>query len=477
MKKTVLLLLAGSLASMSFGQTGRARLVFNNASSVYMVFNPDPRPVNNSGAYLVLDSKAPDVIVTTPGLSATGNILSEAPQNKIRWAVSDTLPLTAYVIPYGSKTAAALPVGMPFSMLKTSPGGGTGSYVFSTYNAYPYMSTGPYGGSGVAGTEWDNTQYMVPAGVSHMNDYTTGLPNNSNNAVNRFWIIDPQEANIGGLWTNYATAPSVSMTFVHDNNDVDVTLNPTKDAIVPGPVGSGGTSLSAQRFNTTLSKWGDAQFLGSIWTGGATTGQVSAVVVGGANFFKAWTLTTRSNPLPIELTNWTGVCDGKQVKLTWSTASEHSNEYFTIEKSRDAQAWSELVRVDAAGNSQSTTDYSYIDENTSGLAYYRLSQTDLDGTVTVFDVVAAGCEANSTEIVNAWDDGNDLNVVVSSTEQGVYDATLTDAQGKVMLSRPSQAISKGYTPLKLNKNGIATGVYVICLQNTNDVMTRRVMLY
>jgi len=301
-----------------------------------------------------------------------------------------------------------------------------------------------------------------------MNDFSNGALDNSNNAVNRFWIIDPSEAGYA-----YASPPNVTLTFVHANADIDVI--PPADLLLPGV-----TPLRAQRFNPGLQKWADfmpgaGAYLGN--TPSPTQSQVSGVTIGGANFYRAWTLSSLANPLPIELTNWTGTCTGKDVKLTWTTASEHNNNYFAIEKSADAQTWSEIGRVNGAGNSISSINYSYIDANPSGLSYYRLSQVDNNGTAQTFSVVTAGCDANSTAIVNAFDDGNDLNVVVSSTNQGVYDLYLTDAQGKVMITRTSQTINNGYTTLKVDKSSIAPGIYVVQLQNATNLMTRRAMIY
>jgi hypothetical protein len=237
--------------------------------------------------------------------------------------------------------------------------------------------------------------------------------------------------------------------------------------------------MQAQRFNSTLNKWGDYQSapLGSASAWGGATHSVTGVTVTAANFFRSWTLSNSLEPLPIELTDWKGACDGDVVTLNWTTATEHGNDYFTIEKSRDANSWSVLGIVDAVGNSLSENNYTFVDEDSDGLAYYRLSQTDNDGTTRVFDVVAAGCDAQNTEIVNAWDDGAELNIAVSSTDNGIYDVSLLDAQGKLMKYLGSQAINEGYTTLKINKQGIATGVYVVEFRNVDDLMTRRVMLY
>ena len=204
---------------------------------------------------------------------------------------------------------------------------------------------------------------------------------------------------------------------------------------------------------------------------------VGAVSPAPADFYRSWTLSNRLLPLPITLVAWEGQCEGKQVVLKWTTASEQDNHYFTIEKSRDASEWSAIGTVPGAGNSSSMINYSFIDDGAQGLGYYRLRQTDINGTTTVSNTIAAGCGTdNGTAIVNAWDDGTYLNLVVSSTLDAVYDLTLMDAQGKVMTTRASQVINTGSTTLRVDKRDIATGIYMVQLYNSTNVMSRRVHL-
>lgn len=483
MKKTVLLFLGSAVATLAYGQA--ARLVFNNAGAQkpVMVWYPSPltvapAPPNdtllNQGTYLVIDHKSPLGIMQLGG--TYGNIRSEAAQNKIRWHIADTTHATPYVIPYGNEVG----VYMPLSLVKSSPGGGDGSIVFSTYSSYSNMAARSWGPfltlPTAAGQEWDNRRYMAAANVTHMNDYALGVPDNSFNAVNRFWIVDAAEAN-AGLWTNYAVKPTVNLTFESPYADIDAAGGVgNQDDLVPGPSATA-TSLQAQRFNTTTNKWGDYQSAPlSAFTATPTTSRVSGVIVGGTGFYRAWTLSSIVNPLPVELVEWTGRCNGKNVELSWTTASELNSDYFTVEKSLDGEEWFELDVIQAAGHSQTLTNYVYVDERSEGLAYYRLSQTDLDGQEQVFNVIAAGCEANSTTIVSAWDDGNNLNVLVSSTEGGIYDVYLTDAAGKAMVMKGSETINKNYTQLVLNKAGVARGMYTISLINEQNVMSRRVVL-
>jgi hypothetical protein len=59
---------------------------------------------------------------------------------------------------------------------------------------------------------------------------------------------------------------------------------------------------------------------------------------------------------------------------------------------------------------------------------------------------------------------------------GVYDLTLMDAQGKIITTRASQVINTGITTLRVDKRGISTGIYMVQLLNSTNMMSRRVHL-
>ena len=453
MQRLLLLLLGASCGLLSQAQYP-ARLVFNNAAATmanhpWVVFNPDNNTGTNPGTYLVIDNSNANAI-TQLGVTTAPVIKSETEFNKIRWATGAATG--AYVIPFSTTSGVA----MPLTLNKTTAGSGAGSIIFSTYN-----SLGKAPGSPVA-SGWNNYLYR-PSDVTHMNDQLTGLVNNSKNAVDRFWIIDAGEGSYA-----YGTKPAVTITFAFD--PVETQANGGNDA---GLVNTA-NNLVAQRFNPApVNFWYDVLPMGSQ----SSTTEVSGVNPAPASFFRSWTLSNKMQPLPITLVAWDGQCEDKVVKLTWTTASEQDNHHFTIEKSRDANDWADIGTVPGAGNSSSMISYSFTDDGAQGLAYYRLRQTDINGTTTVSNTIAAGCGAdNGIAIVNAWDDGDYLNLVVSSTLDAVYDLTLMDAQGKVMTTRSSQVINTGSTTLRVDKRGISTGIYMVQLLNSTNVMSRRVHL-
>ena len=87
-----------------------------------------------------------------------------------------------------------------------------------------------------------------------------------------------------------------------------------------------------------------------------------------------------ANPLPIELIYFKAKLVENIVKLTWATASELNNDYFTIERSSDGIHFEEIIRQRGAGNNTYTIYYKNEDKNPlKGYNFYRLKQTDYDG--------------------------------------------------------------------------------------------------
>jgi len=89
--------------------------------------------------------------------------------------------------------------------------------------------------------------------------------------------------------------------------------------------------------------------------------------------------TSLANPLPIELISFNAIAEQAEVKLKWSTASELNNDFFTIQRSKDAESWEDVIEIKGAGNSNERIDYEAMDGLPyNGISYYRLKQTDLD---------------------------------------------------------------------------------------------------
>lgn len=92
--------------------------------------------------------------------------------------------------------------------------------------------------------------------------------------------------------------------------------------------------------------------------------------------------------LPVELSDFSlRNIDNEKVKIDWQTLSENNNDNFIIERSKDALFWMDLLKIKGAGSSNAPLHYSAIDPHPlKGLSYYRLKQTDLDGSYSYSDI-------------------------------------------------------------------------------------------
>lgn len=138
---------------------------------------------------------------------------------------------------------------------------------------------------------------------------------------------------------------------------------------------------------------------------------------------------------PVELLYFDGRSVGESVILEWETASELNNAYFTIEKSQDGTLYEVLDDIQGAGTSQDKIPYYLIDENPfKGKSYYRLKQTDFDGTYKYLGTVEIFFDSELKPDVSVYPNpvtGNTLNINLQGMEEGrVLKVALLDMTGR-----------------------------------------------
>lgn len=92
--------------------------------------------------------------------------------------------------------------------------------------------------------------------------------------------------------------------------------------------------------------------------------------------------------LPVELSDFSGVSTTEGNLISWTTQSEHASENFRVEWTNRPQDgnWETVATKKAAGNSDKASSYHILDQQKrNGINYYRLVQTDTDGTEHIFN--------------------------------------------------------------------------------------------
>jgi len=169
--------------------------------------------------------------------------------------------------------------------------------------------------------------------------------------------------------------------------------------------------------------------------------------------------------LPVELLKFAASPQNNTVKLDWTTASEINNDYFSIERSKNAVDFEQIQTIQGAGNSRILLEYSAFDFHPlSGKSYYRLRQTDFDGKSTVSKMVSVDFSLENNT-VNYTVQNDFLTVTFNQgmpVSISVYSVT-----GKLLIQKNSK---EGF--LKIPLGTLTTHqLYFLKIQSTDTIVT------
>ena len=212
-------------------------------------------------------------------------------------------------------------------------------------------------------------------------------------------------------------------------------------------------------------------------TAGLATHNSSAntVSLSGINTFSRWTVSNSVvTPLPIELLSFGVTCLDNRVQVDWKTASEINNASFTIYRSPDLQHWENVATLNGAGNSNQTLSYSITDERPlNGLAYYRLVQTDYDGTNEAFTPVSSSCQTQDAQSMAVFPNPADDRFTVAVTVTEAYPEAgleISDLNGKRIATRNVSLVA-GTNHIPFDRTGMNPGPYIIRLRAGQITLT------
>lgn len=181
--------------------------------------------------------------------------------------------------------------------------------------------------------------------------------------------------------------------------------------------------------------------------------------------------------LPIELLSFNALQKDSYVDITWATATEKENDYFTVEKSSDGINFKSIEEIDGAGMSTDVMFYSTKDMNPSyGLVYYRLKQTDFNGKSTYSKIISVDFRSVKDldfEIVpNPAIENEKSNIVLTLVPEKDILVTITDINGVVCFED-----TKKVSDQKIEiPNNFSKGIYVVKIVSSDNIQTKRMII-
>jgi hypothetical protein len=122
---------------------------------------------------------------------------------------------------------------------------------------------------------------------------------------------------------------------------------------------------------------GGGLVVGGTYSGNTPTGDTGSNCTGGGGGCCGDACST----LPVQLISFKVAQKDNHVEIKWETLSEQNNSHFTIQKSYDGESYADFSIEKGAGTSSEEHVYNVIDiANGQQPTYYRLEQTDFDGT-------------------------------------------------------------------------------------------------
>lgn len=174
--------------------------------------------------------------------------------------------------------------------------------------------------------------------------------------------------------------------------------------------------------------------------------------------------------LPIELLSFKAVLTNNNfssdVNCFWATASEINNDFFTIERSNDGVHFEVLAMIKGAGNSISLLNYSFIDSSPlSGTSYYRLTQTDFNGTQSSSQIVSVEnneySESNFDLCPNP-NKGDNFTILMRNKNTDIVNVNIINSLGDNIYSSYHASNSNGKISVNLDSI-ISSGIYYVRL--------------
>ncbi len=184
-----------------------------------------------------------------------------------------------------------------------------------------------------------------------------------------------------------------------------------------------------------------------------------------------------SNPLPQILLSFDAIFDNTKVELTWSSNTENNNNFFSIEKSKDAQVFEEVTSIKGFGNNSSIISYYDVDYTPfEGISYYRLKLTDLKGVVLSSRIVSinnknvtSNLSMNQSAVyetpANLMGSENKEVLVVLRNEKGMesYSKVIIDHENNVIMPTESE-------------NKLEIGNYIVIASSDNKLYSQKIVV-
>lgn len=190
-----------------------------------------------------------------------------------------------------------------------------------------------------------------------------------------------------------------------------------------------------------------------------------------------------NTPLPVSLLYFKGLYNeqSRSVELRWATASELNNDYFTLERSANGEDFVTLGTVKGSETSSTPNKYEYSDDAVkAGVYYYRLSQTDLDGTTVRNGIIRIELDGSAEPFVSVYPNpvtkGGNITIDLIDVPNDVYTVAILDRQG-IEMTKTELSVSHLSGSVAIPMYTLHSGVYIVRITSASWSTNRKLVIH
>jgi hypothetical protein len=189
--------------------------------------------------------------------------------------------------------------------------------------------------------------------------------------------------------------------------------------------------------------------------------------------------------VPVELIAFTASAHGKEVTLSWTTATELNNQGFEIQRKFGNSNFVTIGSIRGHGTTTSPNNYTYVDKLTdAGKYFYRLQQIDFGGKYEYSQIVEVNWSPFTTykleqNYPNPFNPTTTISYAIpllGGARGGLVTLKVYDVLGSEVKTLISKELEAGYHSIDFNASDLPSGVYFYQLRAGSFIETKRMLL-
>jgi len=193
-----------------------------------------------------------------------------------------------------------------------------------------------------------------------------------------------------------------------------------------------------------------------------------------------YSFITDTTVIPVELLSFTATSNGKEVILSWSTATELNNQLFEVQRSFEGSEFATIGFVYGKGTTTERQDYIYKDKiSADGKYFYRLKQIDYLGNYEYSDIIEMEIRVFNSYLLeqnfpNPFNPTTTIGYGIK--EKSNVKISILNSIGEEIASLVNEEKEPGYHTVEFNAANLPSGVYFYQLKAGSFIETNKMIL-